>query len=222
MLDYIYSGVAPPETTPLGLEVFQSTTRLPNGQSVVSRRDTLASLIDDVAAERRRPRILSIACGHLREAQRSTALSTGMIGELIALDQDQESLAIVEAEQARHGVTVLHSSVRSLLTGRISLSGFDLVYASGLFDYLSDAIATRLTSRMFDMLAPGGKLLLVNFTPDNHGRGYMETFMDWTLIYRDEEGLAGLCCDISPQVSSRAKIFRDPSRNIVYLEMIRK
>src|SRR5262245_53833267 len=222
MLDYIYLGVAPPETTALGMEVFRSTTGLPNGQSVIARRDTLARLIDEVAGRRRRPKILSIACGHLREAQRSAAVSAGLIGELIALDQDRESLALVAAEQARHGVTVLHCSVKSILAGKTSFSGFDLVYAAGLFDYLSDAVATLLTGRMFDMLAPGGRLLLANFTPENHGRGYMEAFMDWTLVYRDEEGLAALCRDIPPGISSRTRIFRDLCRNLVYLEMKRK
>ncbi len=44
-------------------------------------------------------------------------------------------------------------------------------------------------------LAFGGMLLIANFTPDSHGRGYMEAFMDWQLIYRDESQLYSLAAE---------------------------
>jgi extracellular factor (EF) 3-hydroxypalmitic acid methyl ester biosynthesis protein len=221
MLDYVYSRVAPAETTPLGRQVFESTTGGPNGRSVVARRDILSELIDEVAVVTARPRILSVACGHLREAQHSAAVREGRVGEFIALDQDRESLAVVEREQGGHGVTTLHASVRSLLSKNVSFTGLNLVYASGLYDYLSDATATRLTGIMFAMLTSGGKLLIANYSPDSHGRGYMEGFMDWRLTYRGEEEMVELGGDIPGEAVRSKRVFRDPLRNIVFLEITR-
>ena len=39
-------------------------------------------------------------------------------------------------------------------------------------------------------------LVVANFLPDIWGAGYMETFMDWKLIYRTAEEMEGLCANI--------------------------
>ncbi len=124
MLDYVYRGAAPAETTALGAAVFALTTRGPTGGA--SPHDwALSGLIDEVARETNRPRIFSIACGHLREAQRSSAVLDGRIGQFIALDQDRESLTVVQEEQARFGITPLHGSVKSLVTAKMAFTGRD-------------------------------------------------------------------------------------------------
>ncbi len=40
--------------------------------------------------------------------------------------------------------------------------------------------------RMFDLVTTGGTMIIPNFAKGIIERGYMETFMDWYLIYRDE------------------------------------
>lgn len=93
---------------------------------------------------------------------------------------------MVAKEQAKFGITPIHGSVRALLGGKISAERMDLGYAAGLFDNLANTVARRLCSVLFDSIAPGGRPLIGNFIPENHGRAYMEAFMDWHLIYRDE------------------------------------
>jgi len=80
----------------------------------------------------------------------------------------------------------------------------DLVYAAGLYDYLSQPLATRLTKTMFDMLRPGGKLQVANFVPDHPEVGYMETFMQWSLIYRTESQLEDVAKEIpAPEIADK-------------------
>ena len=43
-----------------------------------------------------------------------------------------------------------------------------------------------LLRKLYERLSQDGVLMFCNFTPDSHGRGFMEAFMDWSLIYRDE------------------------------------
>ena len=65
----------------------------------------------------------------------------------------------------RFGVETVHASVRRLLTNHLELGEFDLVYSTGLFDYLRQPIGQRLVGNLFRMLRPGGRLLVANFLP---------------------------------------------------------
>jgi extracellular factor (EF) 3-hydroxypalmitic acid methyl ester biosynthesis protein len=217
MLDFIYNGFVPPETTPLGRAIFKGVVGLPNSLSVLARRRLLAEMIDDVADSVDRPNVLSIACGHLREAQCSRAVRDRRIGLFVALDQDLESLRTVDREQCGTGVATVCGSVRSILAGNPSFADLDLIYAAGLFDYLADPVAARLTGVLIEMLAPGGKLLIGNFTPCNQGRGYMETFMDWKLVYRDPEDLRMLKKATPGNRVASERIFLDQNGNVAYL-----
>jgi hypothetical protein len=221
MLDFVYSGAAPAGTTDLGREVFRSTAGSPNGRSVVARRDRLAELIDEAAEARREPAILSVGCGHLREAQQARSAQTGWGGRFQALDQDAESLAVVQRQQGGNGVRTVHSSIGPLVRGRSGIEGQDLVYAAGLFDYLSDTLAAGLLRALYSMLQPGGRLLVANFTPESHGRGYMEACMDWWLVYRDEGRMEALAAAGASAGASRSSIYGDGGGNIVYLELTR-
>jgi extracellular factor (EF) 3-hydroxypalmitic acid methyl ester biosynthesis protein len=94
---------------------------------------------------------------------------------------------------------------------------FDLIYSAGLFDYLTDAVAEKLVASMAAMLKPGGKLLIGNFAPSCCGRGYMELFLDWKLIYRNADQLRNLFGD---ERVHDTKSFLDPHGNVVYVEWL--
>jgi hypothetical protein len=119
-------------------------------------------------------------------------------------------------------VTVLNEGVRELISpararqGAQDLGRFELIYSAGLYDYLPDALARRLTARLVQMLAPGGRLLIANFVPGGSGRGYMELFMDWTLVLRTPAQMQALAQDAG---ASLVHSFMDPHRNVVYAEL---
>ena len=216
MMDYVYAGQAPSGTTPIGAGVFAATTRAPMGLSVLLRRSLLLGYIDDTVAEKDGARILSVASGHCRELAGSLVEHTGFNGEFVALDQDPLSCDEVRRCHATHRVTVLNQSVRDLLArSGEGLGQFDLVYSAGLYDYLPEAMAGRLTSQLISLLKPGGRLLIANFVPGGSGRGYMELFMDWSLVVRDQATMMRLCEQAG---AVEATSFLDPHRNVVYVE----
>jgi SAM-dependent methyltransferase len=221
MLDYVYGGTAPAGTTAEGLAVFRGTTGGPNGRSVVHRRDWLAARIDEIAAGRSGTRVLSIACGHLREGARSRAVAEGRVTDFVGVDQDALSLAVAERDNRFQGVRFVNARVMDLVRGERAFEGFGFVYAAGLFDYLPADLARRLLVTMLHALRPGGWLLVGNFTPDNHGRGYMECFMDWQLLCRDEAALEDLRVSVPAHEVAAHRLYRDPGRNVVYLELQR-
>ncbi len=181
----------------------------------------LAAKVDETALRVNKPRILAIACGHLREAQKSEAVAAGKVGEYVALDQDAESLAVVQGEQG--AIRTLRASIRSLLNGKTTFErGFDFIYAAGLYDYLPDSVACRLTSILFGMLRSNGHLLLGNFHPDYPDVASMEAILTWWLIYRDEQQMQALMSKIDAAQIHNWSTFRDEHRNLVFLEMVRQ
>ena len=82
--------------------------------------------------------------------------------------------------------------------------------------------AQRLTKLMFDMVVPGGRVLVANFAPVLPEVGYMETFMAWKLIYRTPEEMARLSADIPGSQWNSHRVFCDASENIVFLDVVKR
>jgi extracellular factor (EF) 3-hydroxypalmitic acid methyl ester biosynthesis protein len=221
MMDYIYTRQAPAGTSALGQGLFGATTRVSMGLSVQYRRQLLKSLIDDTVVNFDAGRILSVASGHARELEGSLVGNACFRGEVVALDQDPLSCQEVAQVHEAAPVRVVCRGVRDLLSGPLAdeLGQFDLIYSAGLYDYLPDTMARRLTVRLLHMLRPGGRLLIANFVPGGSGRGYMELFMDWTLVLRNEAAMRALA---SASGAEQVITFHDPHRNVVYAELLRE
>ena len=227
MLDFMYApedGYLPADvtnSTPLGQQIYTSLSQLPAAQAVRNRRRILVEKLEEVVERVEQPHVFSLACGHLREAEHSPAVRDGRISRFVALDQDQESLAVVERASGSLGVETVHGSVRNILRGRFELGSFDFVYAAGLYDYLSTPLAQRLTEKLFAMLNPGGHLLLANYLPGIFNAGYMEAFMDWWLIYRSDREILQLAETLPEHAIEAICIYPDDTRNIGFLEITR-
>lgn len=220
MMDYIYglgeAGEAAAEATPLGRAIFTYMSSRPSAKAVRYRRQLIAKTIDRVAS-RGSARVLAIAAGHLREVELSSAVRDGQIDEFIAIDQDPASLAVIERDYARFGVQTIEGSVRQILAGKVKLGQFDFVYAAGLFDYLSAPVAAALARRMFEMTKPGGVMLIPNFLGSVRDRGYMESFMDWRLIYRNHADMQAIATALPEGSVAERQIFDDEDDAIVFL-----
>src|ERR1700730_10251796 len=102
MLDFIYAvddGVTPPAvaaSSELGKRMYANTSRAEAAQAVRSRRHLISDQLNELAATKPGAHVLSLACGHLREAQLSSAVLQGQLGRYVAIDQDPESIALVE------------------------------------------------------------------------------------------------------------------------------
>jgi hypothetical protein len=224
MMDYIYGREEmwePPTTDPVGRAIFDYTTAAPASEGVRARRAFIASRIDRMAEEKNRPHILSIASGHLREAELSAAVRRRKTGRFVALDADPLSAAEVQQSYTRFGVEAVTASFRRLFVDQTRPGDFDMVYSTGLFDYLNQRAGRRLVTSMFQMLRSDGTLVVANFLPNVRDIGYMETFMDWNLIYRSRRDMADLTMDIPEEEIKSVTLFSEECHNIVFLQLTR-
>jgi extracellular factor (EF) 3-hydroxypalmitic acid methyl ester biosynthesis protein len=216
MLDYIYR---PTHSSLDGLAsvIHEATTTLPNAKSILWRQDYLAHLINRTMISRETAEVLSVASGHMRELDRLRDITKDTNVRFTALDQDAASISEAQTTYREYAILGETKSFASLIRERVVAKRYDLIYSAGLFDYLQDSTAVALIKAMFARLEPGGVLSIANFTRDSHGRGFMAGFMDWCLIYRNEEDLRSLADAACPKASHR--IFRDQPRNVVFLEV---
>ncbi len=228
MMDLIYgmgnSGQRLAQASSLGAQINEVQNEWPTHRAANRRLKRIAKTIDQVASEKPGvATILSIACGHLREAAYCHAPENALIAKWIALDQDEASLSLVQQNYQRFPIECKHQSITSLLKGD-PVGSFDLIYAAGLYDYLQINTAKKLTTTLFESLQAGGRLLIANFTPHTTEMGFLETFMDWPLIYRNMKEMAQLTTDLPPD-QAEVKIYDDllnSHNRLVYLEVKRK
>jgi extracellular factor (EF) 3-hydroxypalmitic acid methyl ester biosynthesis protein len=223
LLDMAYRIVGPPESTStVGKMAFEATTNSPGSRSVRARKLCVAKFIDSVATEIDRPRIVSVACGHLRELDCSRAFAAGKIGTFLGVDQDSESIAVVEEIYGSRGVIGRCATLREFLQQKVDPGPFHGIYSVGLFDYLDDATAAKATAAMFRMVAPGGRLLIANLAPSLGDIAYMEAVMDWWMIYRSESQLADILKKAVDTETSDITTFADILGNVAFAEIRRK
>jgi extracellular factor (EF) 3-hydroxypalmitic acid methyl ester biosynthesis protein len=215
MLDYIYRPIPRPLEDLANL-VHQATTSSSNAESIIWRRNYLAGRIVQTLG-RSRSRILSVASGHMRELDVVRVATRSRNMHLTALDQDGESLRQCATDYSDFDISPVCETIMTILRKKSALGQFDLVYSAGLFDYLNDRTASALAQALIGHVRPGGSLLIGNFHPQNHGRGFMEGFMGWSLILRDERQMESLVPSVV-EVNAKQS-FCDDAGNVAYLEI---
>lgn len=222
LIDHLYGLRGAEGASDLGRAVHAWAMGRAPVRGVRHRREWLAHVIDTEAQRcGGRARVLSVACGHLREAALSAALRRGWVEELVALDGDADSLQeAVAVDPAR--VTPVQMSVARLPGRAKRLGGFDLIYSAGLYDYLDERLARALTTALFGILRPGGRLVIGNFLLGVPDCAYMETFMGWRLIYRDRRELESLTRDIDAGEVAERSFQADPYGVFGYVELRRR
>ena len=134
MLDYVYGRRAAYHdagVTDLGMAIHAySAGASPPARAVRWRRDWIASQIETSLIAAGRPvKVLSFACGHLREYEQVHPMLRDRACNWTAADQDLESLAHVRDCYDSRTVKCSATSVRALLRGSHDLdSDCDLVY----------------------------------------------------------------------------------------------
>lgn len=221
LLDFIYGhpSVASKidEASPVGLALYDYTKDASSSVAVRERRDLLTRQVDEIAAARGPDtEILTIAAGHLREANRSNALAEGQIKRWVALDQDPLSIGSITKDFSGTCIEAIDGSVKGLLTGAHEIGKFDFIYAAGLYDYLTHKVSVKLTRRCMEMLKPQGVFLFANFAEEIGVDGYMETFMNWGLLLRSEADMWSIIDGSVDRNTVEASVFYGENRNIVY------
>jgi len=164
-------------------------------------------------------KIMSVGSGpafELREILRSSHDCNKY--NFVLFDQDPKALSeaadliqTIEKElNAKIDAEMIKGSIRTMLFSRAfkhKWGQFAFIYSMGLFDYLSSPVAKAVITKLYQMLKPGGEMVLGNFHTSNPSRYYMEYWCDWVLNLRTEEEFTALAAILPSE--NRPIIFED-------------
>jgi extracellular factor (EF) 3-hydroxypalmitic acid methyl ester biosynthesis protein len=219
-IDLLYGIETVDGTDPVAHAVHDWLRTQAGSRSVNLRREAIAATVTNLGLRKPGASVLSVACGHAREVELIDARALANLKRFVCLDQDAESLATARRDYPNARLETIEGSVLAILRGKIEFdTQFDLIYTAGLYDYLEERVARALTARLTDMLAPGGRLLIANFTTNLPDIAYMEAFMDWKLIYRNEADMRNLAPKLNANDSIKTP--RLASQNFVWLDLLR-
>lgn len=137
-------------------------------------------------------RLLSLGSGPARELARlATRPGFCDLAQATCLDLDPAALAHAQRQLAQMDGRVQFvrdNALRFAAGPNRPAQPYDLIYAAGLFDYLDAGQAARLIQDCHGLLAPGGLLIIGNFSHETHpsDRILMDWLLEWRLIYREE------------------------------------
>lgn len=178
-------------------------------QAVRNRVDFLQNRIEEEVCRRTRENqpadIFCVACGPAWEAINFVAAHPlADNARFHLLDFNEETLdytgnkfrEVKRLHHRRTQVEYVRNSVHNLLRTNNRNAPpepkYDLVYCSGLYDYLGNRVCQSLNNYLYKLLRPGGLMVIGNFAPFTHGQNLMEYLMDWHLIYRDRDQVSAL------------------------------
>ena len=150
-------------------------------------------------------RALSLGSGPAREVGAILG-RTGRDGpayEFTLIDQEPEALQyayegcfpVIATSAPQCSINCLNLSMLDVLRGNVEderVSGQDIVYSLGLFDYLHDRRSRQLAASMFSLLRPGGLMVIGNVNDaEFSGIWPTECLLDWRMFYRTDADMRG-------------------------------
>lgn len=207
----------------------------PAAQSVRNRIKLIAKLLDSVNndagfSQQMNVQVLSVGSGPAFELQGVlTSPNDCKKYNFTLLDQDSlahsEAAALVHKIEKRFdskiNVDYLECSVRTMLFSRKlkqNLGQFDFIYSMGLFDYLVATVAKAVLKNLYQLLKPGGKMVIGNFHVSNPSKFYMDYWCDWVLLHRTEKEFIDLSKDCG---SMDVSVFFEATGSQMFLNIIK-
>ncbi|GAH35656.1 unnamed protein product, partial [marine sediment metagenome] len=181
-------------------------------QAVRNRRKLISQMLNNIQNNdsilpQEKLKVLSVACGPAFE-MKDNLLSPEDCEKyhFTLLDQDRDALfeaaklinQIEKNLDSKIMVDYLNESVRTMLATpqlKWKWGQFHFIYSMGLFDYLTPPVATAVLGKLYQLLKPGGYMVIGNFHVSNSSRYYMEYWLDWAIYYRTEEEFMDLLRD---------------------------
>lgn len=232
LLEFIYNNV--PTSEKFGYCADMVFLDDDYARAVRSRKDKMKTFILSFLQEKAdSPRnILNIACGasrELREIFKENDIAPSSPVTFSLIDKSKEALTFSESALTDNGENIsfkfFNNSVYDYLKEpeKFSklLSGQDLIYSIGLADYIPAESLSEQIKFFYDLLRPGGKLVIAHKDSRNYLPLTPDWWADWTFYLRDEKQVVNLV-KISGIENYTLTVEREKNTNIIFFLNIKK
>jgi len=138
--------------------------------------------------------ILNLGCGPCRDVLETfQATDNGENLYFHCIDNEPKAIEyarkLLSQTEEQKNIQLDHANVLRFRTSR----KYDLIWVSGLFDYLEDRMAVILLKKIWHHLKDNGQIIFGNFSPANPARKGMDIMLKWNLFHRTDNDLIKLC-----------------------------
>jgi len=211
LLDLIYDRRPGGAVSPLGQALLAITSRLTGLAAMRDRLSDGARLLTNAWQAGRT--VCVLGCGHLREA---AMLIGSDLTTITAVDIDGRAIDAVRRHHGHAIEAVEANALRFLQDAIVAGRQFDLIYALGLSDALSDVALSSLCRLARACLTRDGRLVIANYVPDHASVAWMDAILDWQPIGRSTDDLSRIAVDCG----YRSRCWTGGAGNIAWAEML--
>lgn len=187
MMERIYAQCVTPIPNLKAWDIFWQSHAAP---VAVRNRKTYFHQLLDAHCRRRQPlRVLKVASGPGRSMFEwlSANPAAAITIDCVEVDVDAIAYAARLNEPFLDRITFMHKNALRFRPNR----RYDLIWSAGLFDYFNDVTFGLMIRRLLPAIAPGGELVIGNFSEHNPSRSWME-LSEWFLHHRSRARLCAL------------------------------
>jgi extracellular factor (EF) 3-hydroxypalmitic acid methyl ester biosynthesis protein len=191
---------------PLDKLLNKYASSIPIAQTVRKRTEFFTNEIKNLTQKNSTAKVLSIASGPALEFEMLLKKYPKLVDDvsITLLDQDinalrfsQENLYKTRIEtQSKVNIDFIHKNIGNYLkelNRNKTRENFDIVYASGLFDYFDFKTSKFVIKYLLKQTRPGGKIIIANLSKDGHDHKTILEFVgEWYLTYRSKEDMVKL------------------------------
>lgn len=200
IIDEIYGGR--PKTTGYDRLFDEHFLKMHASVATRNRKEDFKKIILHLLEERREPiRLMDLGSGPCREIKELFQEYPSKMSRARVDCYDFDENAICYARELLNGIpnvnffrkNAFRMALRKDLKSDIGYE-YDLIFSTGLFDYLDTRIATKLLAALKTTLREGGLIAVSNYRDkqSNPSAYLMEWVAEWNLVYRTEEEFRGL------------------------------
>jgi SAM-dependent methyltransferase len=224
VLEWIYAGV-PQSVTTLGVVL---DTYLLSRAMAAAARGRLASLCGLLRAELRsrspEARVLSVACGSCRDLFQLALEVCNAKSYLTCVDRDKDALRyarrlLLAGGIATERVSLLQMNALRLVSlpeARKRLGTQDVIYSVGFFDYLDDERVARLLKTWYELLRPGGAMIVAMKDVTAFDPRMYRWLIDWTAFHGRTEASMSRLFDEAGIPKDQRRTSRDETGIVVF------
>ncbi|WP_017730851.1 SAM-dependent methyltransferase [Nafulsella turpanensis] len=158
------------------------TINHPAAEAVRNRKDYFLKLMQQKLNSSAPLRLLNVASGPARDLCQLYAASDPESLQSTCIEYDKR--AITHAQKVCDHFLQHISFINENIFRFDTEEQYEVVWSAGLFDYFDNRTFVRILRKLIKWTAPGGELIVGNFSNDNPSRAYMEIFGDWHLQHR--------------------------------------
>lgn len=189
-IESIYRNV--PMSTGIGYYFDIHFLEMTLAKAVRARKELIRDILRQELFQRKEPAILNIACGSCREIVELSRELKSSGGRVICVDIDSNALEFASGRLAHANLPSSQVLFRKynaikMISHERNVKEFglqDVIYSLGLFDYLDDAILSRLLQTLYELLNPGGQLIATFKDRSQYETYEYHWFVDWSSFYQ--------------------------------------